>query len=329
MPSEADQAAAPQVTIVVTARERFSKSQESLESIYRHTTVPFELIYVVGKPPRALAEWLGGQAAQRGFELVVEDEHLAPNHARTIAMERVTTPFVAFVDNDLIVTDGWLARLLDCAAETDAWVVGPLYFEGEPGERIIHMAGGDLDITGEWGSRTCRTGHRHQGVRLDDCPVELVREPVGFVEFHCMLVRTEALGRVGGMDPGLLSSREHLDLCLAVEAAGGTTWLEPTSEVTYVTPPPVERGDVSFFLRRWSERWNEASLEHFCDKHGIDPAYTERRVSMRARRQLLLQPVEGASRRVLPGPVHRFAWRVMARLEREANSLLFRLPSGV
>ncbi|MEM9608206.1 MAG: glycosyltransferase [Actinomycetota bacterium] len=328
MPSEADHAP-PRVTIVVTARERFSQSRESLASIYAHTTVPFELTYVIGKPPAELAGWLTDQAAARGFDLVIEDEHLAPTHARIIAMKRVTTPYVVFVDNDLIVNEGWLACLLECAVETGAWVVGPLYYESEDDERVIHMAGGDLELTGEWGHRTCATGHRHQGVALDDCPVELVREPVDFVEFHCLLMPTAALDRIGGLDPGFLSSREHIDLCLAVDAAGGTTWLEPASEVTYLKPPPIERGDVSFFLRRWSERWNEASLEHFCTKYGIDPAYTERRVSMRARRQVLLRPVERLSRRVLPGPLHRFAWRVVARLEREANSLLFRVPSGV
>jgi hypothetical protein len=33
----------PQVTIVVSPRERFSYTKESLESIYEHTQIPFKL----------------------------------------------------------------------------------------------------------------------------------------------------------------------------------------------------------------------------------------------------------------------------------------------
>ena len=42
----------PQVTIVVSPRERFSATKESLESIYQHTKIPFKLIYVAGNSPR-------------------------------------------------------------------------------------------------------------------------------------------------------------------------------------------------------------------------------------------------------------------------------------
>lgn len=41
----------PQVTIVVPPRERFNYTSQYLESIYKHTEFPFELIYVyVGSP---------------------------------------------------------------------------------------------------------------------------------------------------------------------------------------------------------------------------------------------------------------------------------------
>ncbi|MGB3761496.1 MAG: glycosyltransferase family 2 protein, partial [Rivularia sp. (in: cyanobacteria)] len=34
----------PQVTIIVSPRERFSYTRESLESIYENTQIPFKLI---------------------------------------------------------------------------------------------------------------------------------------------------------------------------------------------------------------------------------------------------------------------------------------------
>lgn len=41
----------PEVTIVVSPRERFSYTRESLESIYEHTKAPFKLVYVDGGSP--------------------------------------------------------------------------------------------------------------------------------------------------------------------------------------------------------------------------------------------------------------------------------------
>lgn len=317
---------APEVTIVVTPRERFGLSRAALESIYAHTGVPFRLVYVDGRAPRRVASYLE-QASQRyGFELISSPHHLSPNQARNLGLARVDTPYVVFVDNDLIVTEGWLASLLECAISTGAWLVGPLYFEGNPGNRVVHMAGGDYELSGAEGSRSFSTVHRMQGVRLDETTAPFEREPVDFVEFHCMLATTKFLRDIGGLDEKLLSTREHLDLCMLAEERGGAVYFEPQSRVTYLTPPPVDLGDIPFFLRRWSEAWNEASLDHFCDKHGIAPTYGERIVGMRARRQVLLDPVRKVSAKLLPDSVDRFSMRVMARLEREANRVLFSVP---
>lgn len=325
-PNPMNETDAPHVTIVVTPRERFGLSRASLESIYANTKVPFDLVYVDGNSPKRIAEYLRQAAKTNGFELITSSTHLSPNRARNMGMDRVNTPYVAFVDNDLIVTEGWLGHLLDCAKETEAPVVGPLYFEGDPGHRVVHMAGGDYALSGEDGSRHFSTVHRLQGERLDDVHEAIVREPVDFVEFHCMLVNSEFLRSLGGLDEQLLSTREHLDLCLEVADAGGEVYIEPESRVTYLTPPPVDLGDIPFFLRRWSEAWNQASLQHFCTKHGIANTYSDRLVGMRARRQLLLNPVRRTSGKLLPDPVDRFLMRVMARLEREANRALFRVP---
>lgn len=319
----------PEVTIVVTPRERFGLSRASLESIYANTKVNFRLVYVDGHAPKRVAQYLQRAANDFGFELIRTPGYLSPNQARNLGMEQVKTPYVAFVDNDLIVTEGWLDQLLTCAKETGSPVVGPLYFEGDPGKRVVHMAGGDYELSGEAGRRNFSTVHRFQGERLEDVATAIVREPVDFVEFHCMLVDSDVLRELGGLDERLLSTREHLDLCLAAADAGHKVYLEPNSRVTYLTPPPVDLGDVPFFLRRWSEAWNRASLDHFCTKHGITTGYTERLVGMRARRQLLLEPVRKLSRRVLPPSIDRFLMRVMARLEREANRALFRVPADV
>jgi GT2 family glycosyltransferase len=316
------------VTIAVVPRERFNMAVPSLESVYRHTAEPFDLVYVDGNSPRSVQRELERLSTAHGFELVRSDRYLSPNQARNLALEQVDTEYVCFIDNDLIVTDGWLEALLDCARQTGAWLVGPLYYEGDPADRIIHMAGGDIELSGEPGRRRFATDHRFQGRAVAGLDRPLEREPVDFVEFHCVLARTDVFQELGRLDEQLWSTREHLDLCLDVAEAGGSVWFEPASEVTYSTPPPVAIRDIPYFWLRWSEAWNQRSLEHFTAKHGIDPTYQKRAEVMRGRRHVVFDPVRRAVRRTLGERADQAATKVLFRAELEVNRRLVRVPAA-
>jgi hypothetical protein len=68
------------------------------------------------------------------------------------------------------------------------------------------------------------------------------------------------------LDENLLSSPEHIDICLSVAQFGGSIFFEPQSLVTYLTPPPLAPSDLRYFMLRWSDEWNRKSLEHFRKK---------------------------------------------------------------
>lgn len=314
----------PAVTVAVVPRERFGVALRSLDGILPTLGGRDELVYVDGKSPRPVARAIAERQREHGFRLLRHDRYLSPNEARNMALRHVSTPYVVFVDNDLLVTPGWIDRLVACAEETGAWVVGPLYFEGAPAERVVHMAGGELVLEGPPGKRTCRTDHRFQGERLGEIRSELQREQCDFVEFHCMLVRTEVFDRLGPLDEQLRNTREHLDLCLDVVAAGGQVWFEPSSEVTYSTPPPLPPRDVPYFWLRWSDAWTDQSLDRFCTKHGIDPAYKQRASIMRARRQLVLAPVRKVIDPVAGERGGELVGKAMRRVEPYVNRLIYR-----
>ncbi|MBA2624741.1 MAG: glycosyltransferase family 2 protein, partial [Acidimicrobiia bacterium] len=126
------------------------------------------------------------------------------------------------------------------------------------------------------------------------------------------------------LDEGLKSTREHLDLCLQTHAAGGKVWFEPASLVTYVAPPPVDASDVPYFMLRWSEAWNVSSLNHFCDKYGLDDSYKRRLGIMRARRQVVFDPLRKVTRTVLDTRGDAAFGKVLGRAEREVNKLVVR-----
>ena len=254
------------VTVVVVPRERFSGTQQSLESIYAHTRRPFDLVYVDGGSPPEIQAYLKKASEDHHFTLIRTDYILSPNEARNLGVGKVDTDYVVFIDNDVTVSTGWLAALTKCADETGAWVAGPLYLIGPPGTDVVHMAGGDMWFKEEGGRRVFCERHRHVNRRLGEIASQIRREACDSVEFHCMLVRRHAFDQLGPLDEELMSSREHLDICLSVGEAGGTVWFEPSSVVTYTPSRPLIPADRRYHLLRWSPEWNRRSVTRFAEK---------------------------------------------------------------
>jgi len=271
-PTSTASKAAPtaQVTLVVVPRERFSCTAESLESLYAHTSVPFELVYVDGNSPLHIKQYLEEQSAAHSFKLIRTEEYLFPNHARNLGLEQVNTPYVVFLDNDIVVSPGWLEALLSCSKETDAAVVGPLMCQDEPVHEIVHFAGGESHVwVDKLGRRRLREKMFKQGKRVEDVLPSLKRMPTELAEFHCVLIRCDIFEQIGKLDEGMINTKEHLDFCMTVAAKGEEVYFEPASVVTYVPGPPLERSDLTYYMLRWSDEWTLNSLHHFRDKWNV------------------------------------------------------------
>lgn len=291
----------PAATVVITPREQFSKVRRSLESVLSSTDANVPLIYVDGNSPRGIAAYLKEKATRHGFTLLRTKYYLSANQARNLALPFVNTKYVAFVDNDAIVTEDWLPKLIQCAEETRAWVVGPLYLIDEPAKQIIHMAGAELRIVDEENAKRLHERHRFSNVPLAGVRDRLVRERTDLVEFHCMLVRTDVFDRLGPLDEELISFLDHVDFCLAVANAGGSVFIEPAVVVAHLAPPPYRWYDLPYFFLRFSDAWLQSSIRHFAQKHGLglaDAEFDGHRRFRNAHRLRLLGPVRGAVRKV-------------------------------
>jgi GT2 family glycosyltransferase len=288
----------PLVTIVVVPREKFSFSRESLEGILENTDVPFRLVYVDGRSPEPVQRYLDERARQFGFRLLRSDSYLSPNRARNVGLREVSTKYVLFSDNDVIVTPGWLSHLLQCAEETEAAIVSPLICQGKPFHETVHFAGGRCTVR-----ESTRNGRverqlvdtiESQGSKLETLRLGLERRRTELAEFHSMLVRTSIFERTGPLDESLLSTREHIDFCLTVSEAGGAIYLEPASVVTYAYDSMLRRSDLHYYMLRWSDTWELRSLERMREKWQLylDPNLKVRRARLGWRRRLfLLRPL--------------------------------------
>jgi GT2 family glycosyltransferase len=261
---------APLLTVMISPREGHFLTLKSLASVLADDALAFDVVYVDILSPPDVAAAIGAVAAERGFPVIRHDRWIAPAAARKAALSHVKTPYVAFIDNDIFVERGTFKRLVECAEETGAGLVGPIYLQGaSAGAMSIHMAGGDLayDAAGRITSET------HL---LADAPLEaaraLVRREVDFLEYHCLLARTELV-----MDPAVISDdvlvlHEHIDVALAARERGFGVWIEPAARVNFASADRGRLADLAFFRERWGEAACEASLDAFVRRRPVaDP----------------------------------------------------------
>ncbi len=273
------------ISIVCVPRERFGFAQESLESLYENTSYPFRLVYVDNGLPHRLRSYLTEQSRTRCFDLLRTPHFLSPNQARNFGFWRASGRYVVFIDNDVVFAKHWLEALVDCAEITDATVVAPIVCQHEPDHEIVHCAGGEympidqferfrkdhLPLPSDKRSSASKWSVREK-IYLQGEPIARVgkkRKQVGFVEFHCLMIRREFLYAHGGLDEGFLATKEYIDLAMTVARSGGSIWIEPESRVTFRTHPPqpvLSFSELPYFLLRWSDDWEIRSLKHMIRK---------------------------------------------------------------
>ena len=102
--------------------------KDAVRSILRHTDVPFRLIIVDDSECdatyvalEAIADW------DERIVLLRNDKNLGFVQTANRGMEAATAEYICLINSDIIVTEGWLSRMLRCA-ESDARIaaVNPL-----------------------------------------------------------------------------------------------------------------------------------------------------------------------------------------------------------
>ncbi len=226
-----------------------------------------QLIYVDGGAPTDVSAELQSLVEQHGGEWIRRDCVLAGNEARNLAMPFVDREFVVFIDNDVIPAPEWVERLIECADETDAAVVGPLILHG-PSEQSkqIHIAGGRLSIVD---GVMVENHHLHAYQDIDAVRSQLERQRSDQLEFHSILMRSSFARDIAPFDEEIRTMGENEDVTLAATARGLECWFEPSASVTYLTMIRLEDYELGYWQLRWSEEWNRRSLERCGEKWGI------------------------------------------------------------
>jgi GT2 family glycosyltransferase len=259
----------PQVTLIVVPNQCFNYTQRSLESIYKHTNIPFKLIYVDGYSPKKVKQYLEAQSQEKGFRLIRTDKYVSPNQARNIGLQHVDTEYVVLMNNDVLVTADWLNNLIGCAQNTGSSVVSPVCLQGTVENLAIHSAGGCLEFQYKDGNLDLFEQRSFVKNSFDKVQPLITRKPTQIVDFSCVLVHTPILNKIGNLDNNLINFGQNIDFALSVFAVGGSIYLEPESIVNYLPVTELDFSDMPYYLLIWNYVWKRKSINYFQEKWGL------------------------------------------------------------
>ena len=260
----------PTATVVVVCRDRWSLAAETLHVLLARTNARHPVVVVDARAPRAIGAAFDRLAAVGRIGVARRPRFLSGNEARNVGAAGARTEWIAFVENDVVPSDGWLDALLAVGERCGAASTYPAFLEPAQPVPLVHGLGADLELGGPDGRRILREEQHDLGRRWPDVVDHL--EPVARIqgEPHALVVRREFLDAMGGFDEELLGWFDHTDVALHHLRLGGESWLVPEVTCLYRQPPPVALVDLPSFSLRWGRDWFERSLQHLCTTWGLD-----------------------------------------------------------
>ena len=198
-------------SIVILTYNQIEYTKRCLSSIVEHTPQNHQIILVDNGSTDDTIEFLKAfEKTHPNTSVILNRENRGFAGGNNQGIERATGDFILLLNNDVVVTAGWLERMLACMHRyPDVGIVGPTS-NFVSGPQLVPNAayGEDLEKMKDLAAAIGRDNNEKTSPVL---------RLVGF----CLLIRKEVLELTGGLDEDFGSGNyEDDDLCLRSHIAG-------------------------------------------------------------------------------------------------------------
>jgi|GEM_PF-1718817 len=200
----------PLTSIIIPCLNQLDFTKECVISIFEFTEEPFELIIIDNGSSDSTADYLTQLSKKhKNVKTIKNKSNLGYAAACNQGLKAARGEWIVLINNDVVVTRGWLSRMIRTANEFEhAAVLGPLtnYVVGQ--QQIVDVPYSDIEEMHEY---ACEIAVKNAGKTLETNRI------IGF----CMLVKSELIRTIGGFDLLFgVGNFEDDDLCLRTTIAG-------------------------------------------------------------------------------------------------------------
>ncbi len=245
--------ATPNLTsIVILTFNQLKYTKECVESIKKYTPEPHEIIFVDNGSTDGTIKWLRQLIKQNSnYKLIENNKNLGFAKGCNQGITESAGEFILLLNNDVVVTEGWLSGLLECLkSSSDTGIVGPMTNNISGIQRIQNVGYISIADMNKY-AMSFREKNRHRRIPL--------RRIVGF----CMLFRRSLVEKTGLMDESFGTGNfEDDDFCLRAAIAGyrnivaGDVFIHHYGSISFsgnkINYDSAMSGNMKIFSQKWS-----------------------------------------------------------------------------
>lgn len=184
----------PITSIIILAHNEVDYTRRCIESIYKNTNLPFELILVDNGSTDETWPYMESIFKSKGVDRIIkliknkENLGFAAGNNQGIAIS--SGEYILLLNNDTIVTEGWLDRMMVCAkAHPDSGIIGPMS-NHVSGPQHVEKVNYNTFTGSGLNKFSRRFSAKYSGKAKKNLNI------VGF----CMLIKREVIRKIGGFD---------------------------------------------------------------------------------------------------------------------------------
>jgi len=197
-------------SVVVVLNNDKERTRECIQSIEKFTANPHEVVLITcnskANSVKGIRNLIKGK---QNYKLIEGDKNADETGRRNQGIEASSGEYILLLNNDVVVTEGWLSGMLECLkSDPDIGIVGPMTNNISGNQRVEdtgYRSMADLNVF----AQSFRERNRHRRIPM--------RRIAGF----CMLFRRELIEKIGLLDETLGTGNfEDDDFCLRAALEG-------------------------------------------------------------------------------------------------------------
>lgn len=236
------------ISVIIPTWNKVEFLKQAMESMERNTQWPFEVIVVDNASDDGTQEFVLNSNFKMDGQYIRNEENKGFAIPNNQGAKVAKGTYLCFLNNDVIVTKGWLTAMMKVFSEEKA--------VGIVGARLVHPGKGTIQHAGIIEHTSSKMPDHIYFNQPMDYPPAMIRKQYFAVTGACMLVPKALYDEIGGLDEDYWCGWEDMDFCQKVRRKGYRIYYEPTALVYHYESRTEGRyskegSNFSLYMSRW------------------------------------------------------------------------------